>query len=175
MPELWHYIAGYASALLVSSRNEGDHRTLEVKAQAALGTASPAYLCARLRQENSFAATELPAFRAFAQRLWNRRGSREMSAMMCSDSCSVAQVVRLTLPEKLKHIYQLDISEQFADTTAANEQIAAHRSVEKLHAVQAIATTVVENLCVFHVEAYLVHRSRVLASGCVVQHGGRPQ
>lgn len=102
LPELWFHIGAYAFGLLVSTKHEGDHITLKVTARAAIGSVLPSYLYARLRQKDNFSCTEKADFKAFGKRLWNRRGSREMAAILCLDNAKLCDVVRMPWPAKLR-------------------------------------------------------------------------
>ena len=156
MPELWTYIVPYAFSLRVSSKNEGDHRTIKCEARVANNIALPAYLCAHLRKGDCFRYTRNEAFIQFAQKLWHRRGTRELSSCLLQGYIPSSQLVSMGWSKMVRHIYQFDVKEQYCDTQQVSQSVALHKRHVKEHCTAPpVVASASEALCVQFLKAVL--------------------
>lgn len=131
MPELWMHIAAYAFAPLCNKKNEGDHRTIKCESRAALTRVLPPFLCAKLRRKDILQHCDDPAFLAFAQKMWNKRGTAELAAHLLRGEIPTCDLVRMTWRNKLRRIYQFGLCEQFKDTAEIDKRLVAFRAFVK--------------------------------------------
>lgn len=128
-PVLWQHLASYSFALLISSKNEGDHRS--VKLDVAISSVSPAFLCARSRLDGILDHLDNGDFMACARKLWMRRGKNEVSiSLLCGEFLS-QHLMLMQWPARCKHIYQYSLKDQFRDNLETALAIVEHKAEVK--------------------------------------------
>ena len=115
-PKTFVKVRGHAISLLVSRRNEGDHRSMNMLA-IDTPNVSGQLLMARLRRPQLDRLLTHNTFVTFLSKHWNGRGNSSIVARLLEHRLSQWKHNELSFYEKARLIYACDRSEMFVDTT----------------------------------------------------------
>ena len=91
---------------------------MKLESRVGVSKCLPPFLCSKLRKPEFLCVADDPAFHVFGQRCWNKRGTEEIAASLLGGEVAHDKLMGMGFNHKVMIIYQFDLSEQFADTTA---------------------------------------------------------
>ena len=114
-------------ALLVSRRNEGDHRQIHQEHRSTPNITAQ-LLGARVRKEQVEPLTEHSSFVQFGEAFWSKRGKQSIVNQLLEHQVEGWRLPDLTFAEKSRRTYGTTVQAQFRETGNISTDLVAFAS-----------------------------------------------